>query len=82
MLVVCVLCFALSPFDPCSFAAGVLDFGVVSHCRSISVPLFIIVVIIPEPCKELRSRPQLLMVGIVPCQPSSTRVLIVAHIQC
>ena len=30
----------------------------------------------PEPCKESRRRPQLFMVGIV---PSSTRVLIVAH---
>ena len=33
----------------------------------------------PEPRKELRRRPQLFMVGIVPSQPSSTRVLIVAH---
>ena len=33
----------------------------------------------PEPCKELRRRPLLFMVGIVPYLPSSTRVLIVAH---
>ena len=34
----------------------------------------------PEPCKELRRRPQLFMVGVVPYLPSSTQVLIVAHI--
>ena len=33
----------------------------------------------PEPCKELRRRPQQFVVGIV---PSSTRVLIVAHVHC
>ena len=33
----------------------------------------------PEPCQELRRRPQLVMAGIVPYQPSSTRVMIVAH---
>ena len=31
--------------------------------------------IYPEPCKELRRRPQLFMVGSVPYCPSSTRVL-------
>ena len=35
----------------------------------------------PEPCKELRRRPQLLMVGIVPYYPSSTRVLIVTQME-
>ena len=34
----------------------------------------------PEPCKELRRRPQLFLAGTAPCQPSSTRALIVAHI--
>ena len=33
----------------------------------------------PEPCKEFRRRPQLFMVGIIPYQPSSTRVWIVAR---
>ena len=37
-------------------------------------------VVIPEPCKELRRRPQLFMAGIVPYQPLSTRVLIVAQL--
>ena len=35
----------------------------------------------PEPCKELRRWPQLLLVGIVPYQPSSTRALIVAQVK-
>ena len=34
----------------------------------------------PEPCKELRRRPQLFLAGVVPYQPSSTRVLIVAQV--
>ena len=34
----------------------------------------------PEPCKELRRRPQLYIAGIVPYQPSLTRVVIVAHV--
>ena len=34
----------------------------------------------PEPCKEFRRRPQLFIVGIVPYQPLSTRVLIVAQV--
>ena len=32
----------------------------------------------PEPCKELRRRPQLFLAGIVPYQPSS--ILIVAQV--
>ena len=36
-------------------------------------------VVIPEPCTGLRRRPKLSMVGIVPYLPSSTQVLIVAH---
>ena len=35
----------------------------------------------PEPCKEFRRRLHVFMVGIVPYKPSSTRVLIVAHLQ-
>ena len=46
-------------------------------CESQSIP-----VVYPEPCKKLKSRPQLFMVGIVPYQPLSARVLIVAHVQC
>ena len=34
----------------------------------------------PEPCKESRRRPLIFMVGIVPYEPSSTQVLIVAHV--
>ena len=34
----------------------------------------------PEPCKHLRRRPQLSMIGIVPYEPSSTRVLIVPQV--
>ena len=35
----------------------------------------------PEPCKEVRRRPQLFLVGIVPYKPSSTRVLIVTQVR-
>ena len=37
-------------------------------------------VVIPEPCKELSRRPQIVLVGIVSYEPSSTQVLIVAQL--
>ena len=54
---------------------GPFDHGA---CESSSKPG--INMVNPEPCKELRRRPQLFMVGSIPYSRSSSRVLIVAHV--